>query len=235
MIRSCLLFCMTVAAVPGENDDKVRYLRLLPDKSATECVFTMQQGEKGWNIVSVTERGDTKMTVTARYGARSALGSAEATLTKGEQTMAARVEVADGKATVKRAGQDAQQFEVPKGVIVTSAPDWTDTFLLCRHYDRPKGGKQEFTGLWIHPEQPAQRLTFSIEKVGTDAIEHEGKKLELDRHTIHIRNNSEYAAWTDGKGRMVKLISLPFKENAGTEVVLAGYEKSAARLRPPRR
>ena len=119
---------------------------------------------------------------------------------------------------------------MPKGVIVTSAPDWTDTWLLCRYYDRPKGGKQEFAALWIHPEQPAQRLNFSIERVGKQTIEHNGKKQELDRFTIRIRNNSEYIAWADDQGRMIKLMS---KNNAGTDLVLEGYEKSAAKLRPP--
>jgi hypothetical protein len=232
-IKSCLLLCLMNAAVLPESEERVRYLRLSPDKTAAECVFTLQRGDKSWSINSVTEPGSTKMTVTARYDAQDTLTKADATLTKGKKTVAARVEVVDGKAKVKRDGQDAQEFDVPRGVLVTSAPDWTDTFLLCQRYDRPKGGKQEFAGLWIHPEQAAQRLTFSIERLGGDTIEHDGKKLELDRNLIHIRNNSKYVAWTDDKGRMIKLMSLPFKENAGTELVLEGYEKSGARLRPP--
>jgi hypothetical protein len=232
---SSVLLWLTSAALPKDSDEKVRYLRQLPDKTATECVFTLQRGDKGSSIVSVTERGTARMTVSAHYDTTDTLTSAEATLTKGEQTMTARVQVAGGKAKVMRDKQDAQEFEVPKGVIVTSAPDWSDTFLLCQRYARPKGGKQEFVGLWIHPEQAAQRLTFTIERVGADAIEHNGKRLDLDRYAIRIRNNSEYVAWTDGKGRMIKLLSLPLKEGTGTELVLEGYDKSAAKLRPPQR
>jgi hypothetical protein len=231
-IAGCLLLCATVAAAPKDGDAKSRYLRLLPDKTATECVFTLERGDKGWSITSVTEQGAAKMTVTARYDGDDILLSAVATLVKGEAKKTARVTVAGGKATVQRDGKAAQEFEVPNGVIVTSAPDWTDTFLLCRRYDRAKGGKQELAGLWIHPEQAAQRLTFSIERVGKDTIEHDGKKVELHRHEVRIRNNSGYAAWTDDKGRMIKLTSLPFKEKNSTELVLDGFEKSAAKLRP---
>src|SRR5262245_29720007 len=163
IVRTCVLLCATVAAAPKEGEDKMRYLRLQADKTATECTFTVQRTDKGWSIASVTERGTTKMTVTARYDSQDALLGAEAVLTKGEQKMAARVTVTDGKARVTRDVDDSafREFEVPKGVIVTSAPDWTDTFLLCQRYDRQKGGKQEFAGLWIHPEQAAQRLAFS--------------------------------------------------------------------------
>jgi hypothetical protein len=235
IIKSYLLLGLTIAAAGKETEEKARYLRLPAEKPTTECVFTVQRSDKGWSISSVTERGMTRMTVTARYNASDVLSSADAMLTAGDKTMSARVTVADGQAQVKRDGQPAQEFDVPAGVIVTSAPDWSDTLLLCRRYDRHKGGKQEFTGLWIHPEQAAQRLTVSIERVGSDTIEHDGKKRELDRHTIRIRNNSGYVAWTDSKGQMIKLMSLPIKQPVGTELVLEGYEKSAANLRPAER
>jgi hypothetical protein len=227
------LLWIAVAAAAGESEDKVQYLRLLPGKTVTECVFTEQRGAAGRHIQSVTGRGAAKMTVTARYDAQDALTGAEATLSQGDQAAVARVEVADGKAKVKREGQETLEFAVPKGVIVTSAPDWTDTFLLCRHYDRRKGGPQEFAGLWIHPTMPAQRLTFTVERVGTDTIEHGGKKVELDRLAIRIRNNSAYVAWANAAGQMIKLTALPLKENGGTTLVQEEYEKSAAALRPP--
>jgi poly(3-hydroxybutyrate) depolymerase len=225
---------LTVPLQQQEKQEKARYLRLLPDKAVDECQFTQQAGAKGWNITSVTQRGATRLIVTARYDPQDMLAVAAATLHKGEEMSAVRVQVAAGKATIRRDGKDPEELDIPKGTIVTSAPDWTDTFLLCQRYDRGKGGKQEFPGLWIHPEQPAQRLTFSIERQGKDAIEHDGKKRELDRHLIRIRNNSEYAAWTDAAGRMIKLTSLPFKDSS-TELVLEGYEKSARNLRPPER
>jgi hypothetical protein len=235
LVASCLLLLATIGAGPKASEEKLRYLRQLSDKTQSECVFTLQSGAEGWSIVSITERGPTKMTVTARYDAQDRLTSAEATLAKAGQTQAVRIAIADGTAKVKRDGQEPQQFEVPKGVIVTSAPDWTDIFLLCRRYHRQQGGKQEFGGLWVHPEQAAQRLTFVIERVGTAPIDHEGKKMELDRFAIRIRNNSDYLAWADGNGRLIKLLSLPAKESAATELVLEGFEKAVKELRPPQK
>ena len=188
-IGICLL--LYTVAESKNSETKARYHRVLGDKTATECILTPQRTDKGWSITGVTERGTTTMTVTARYDTKDRLTGAEATLAKGDKKKVVRVTVAGNKAKVMRNGLDTQEFDVPAGVIVTSAPDWTDTFLLCRHYNLKKGGKQEFAGLWIHPEQTAQRLTFTIEQVATDSIEHEGKKRKLGRFLIRIRNNSD--------------------------------------------
>lgn len=234
MIRGigvCLV--LFIGALPKNGERKVRYFRVLGDKTATECTFTRQQTDKGSSITSITERGTTTMTVAARYDKEDRLTGAEATLSKDGHENTVRVTVAGDKAKVIH-GQETQEFEVPAGVIVTSAPDWTDTFLLCRRYNLRKGGKQEFAGLWIHPKQSAQRLTFTIERVGTDPIDHEGKKVKLNRFLIRIRNNSEYTAWADDAGQMIKLVSLPVKESGGTVLVLDGYEKTAGKLHPSR-
>jgi hypothetical protein len=104
-------------------------------------------------------------------------------------------------------------------------------FLLCRRYDRERKGKQDFPALWIHPVQAPQRLTFSIEYQGIDTIELDGKKTEVSRYDIRIRNSSRYAAWADAQGRMIRLIPLPLK-GAASGLTLEGYENSAAGLRP---
>src|SRR5262249_6292901 len=142
------------------------------------------------------------------------------------------VTVAAGKATIRRDAQPAQEVDVASDAIVTSAPDWTDAFLLCRRYDRKAGGKQSFPGLWIHPEQGTQLPKFAIERTGRDTIDHAGKELNLERYTIWLRGNSTYAAWSDDQGKLIKLIPLPYKEGAENWIVLEGYEKSAAGLRP---
>lgn len=221
---------LLLAAQEKPSEETSSYLRLSDKAPVTECTFIIRRAADGWDIHSVTGRGDMKLTVTARYDAKDQLRDAEAVLVKGDTKKTCRVAVANGKAKVQREGQDAQEFEVPAGVIVTSAPDWTDTFLLCRRHDRTKAGKQETAGLWIHPEQPAQRLTFSVEKQGTDKIDHAGEKLELDRVTIRIRGNTPYTGWTDAKGRMVKLMQ------AGTplELVVDGFEKSVGGLKMPK-
>src|SRR5262249_56377066 len=124
-------------------------------------------------------------------------------LMRGRERARAVADRGRGRAAVRRRGKPPELFGVPAGVIVTSAPDWTDIFLLCRRYDRKAGGKQKFTGLWIHPKQPPQLLPFTIERVGAEEIEHEGKTMELDRFVIGIRGPNPYIACVDSSGTLV--------------------------------
>ena len=218
------------AADPAET---VRYVRPAGGGTAFECAITVRRSKTGSEVGSVTERGKVRLAVSSRYDDRDRLTAAEVTLGRGAGAKSATVTVAGGKAKVSRPGQPAQEFDAAAGVIVTSAPDWTDAFLLCRRYDRKKGGKQTFPGLWIHPEQPAQAVTFAVERAGPDAIEHAGKKIELDRYIVWLRGGSRYAVWADGDGTMVKLVPLPYKEKAANWIVREGFEKSAAGLWPP--
>jgi hypothetical protein len=213
--------------------ERVRYLRPSGKEFVLECEFALRKAEAGSSIESVTGGGKTRLTVSAHYDDRDRLTGAEATLARDNQMSTATVGVSDGKLIVRRAGQKAQEFEAPPGVIVTSAPDWADAFLLCRRYDRKVGGKQSFPGLWIHPEQASQRLTFAIERTGADGIEHAARKITLGRYTIWLRGGSSYAAWADETGKMIKLLPLPHKAGAAAGIVLDGYEKSTAALRPP--
>ena len=119
-----------------------------------ECSFAVDRREGGWTITSVTGG----LSVTARYDAADGLLDATARLGAGDP---ARVEVAGGRAKILRAGREAQEFAVPAGIIVTSAPDWSDTFRICRLWNFARGGRQEFQGLWIHPEKPAHSETMS--------------------------------------------------------------------------
>jgi hypothetical protein len=68
--------------------------------------------------------------------------------------------------------------------------------------------------------------------MGSDTIEHEGRKLALDRCEIRLRGNSGYAAWLDPQGRLIRLIPLPAKEGSPPGMVLRGFEKSALGLKP---
>src|SRR5262249_39295756 len=157
-----------------DRTEKSRYLRPAGVQFVSECEFTLTRGDNGSTIESVTQRGPVKMTVTSRYDAKDLLRAAEVTLVRKDQKNTAAVSVVAGRERVLCDAKVPQEFDVPKGVIVTSAPDWTDTFLLCRRYDRHKGGKQQFAGLWIHPVEHSQRLTFAIERHGADMIEHAG-------------------------------------------------------------
>lgn len=228
MIRVALAL---LALSQNRDPEKIQYVRPSGQGYVPECTFSIGKSDQGRTIASVTGRGKSTLTVTARYDAMEALLEAEVVQVAGEDRKTATVGVSGGKATVKRAGKPDQEFDAPKGVIVTSAPDWTDAFLLCRLRDGSRAGKQEFPGLWIHPEQASQRLTFSVEKLGSVALEHKGEKLELDRLSIRLRGNSAYVAWADAKGRMIKLVSMPYKPG-GSELVLEGFEETAASLKP---
>jgi hypothetical protein len=228
--------------LPVRADDApretVRYVRPAAQGFVPECRFLITRHEGGWTITSQTERGDVRMEVETRYDAEDRPTAARAVLTSHGRIHTVTVQVRDGKATVQREGGEPAEFEIPRGTIITSAPDWSDVFLLCRRSStcvgtrRQRRGRQEFPALWIHPTQPAQRLTFSIEWQGTDRIERDGEPTELGRYLIRIRNNSRYAAWADAQGRMVRLIPLPLNE-AAPGLTLEGYEKAAASLRPP--
>lgn len=222
---------LLLGVAPQEESEEIRYLRVTPKGTRTECTFTIRRSDAGRTIKSVTERGRTVMTVSARYDGAGMLRDAEVTLKSGDPGKTVKAGVTDGKASVRREGQEAQEFDVPKGVIVTSAPDWTDTFSLCRLYDPRGAKKQEFAGLWVHPTRSAFRLTFTVEKLGGAVIEHQGKKMELHRLALRLRNNSRYQAWADGHGRMIKLVSMPFRDRS-TRLVLEGFEESAASLKP---
>jgi hypothetical protein len=217
-MRSVALVVALLAGCRGAPPalETVRYLRLTPRGAVPECRFRLEAGA----VTSVTGA----LEVAARYDAAGVLLGAEARVGAGEPV---RVEASGGRARVSRPKQEAQDFEVPPGVIVTSAPDWTDTFLICRRWDRGRGGRQDFPGLWIHPVQPAQRLTFTAERTGADVLD----GLPLDRLLVRLRGNSPYAAWVDPAGRMIKLVSLPFREGS-TLLVLEGFEESSQALRP---
>ena len=219
-----LLACASCATTPYSTNETVRYVRGRPGAFQKECEFRLHDTEDGRTITSETWRGSTTLKLFARYDQRDQLAFAEVELRKDGRKWRTVAHVVDGRATVVRGGQPAQEFDVPAGVIVTSAPDWTDTFLLCRRYDREQGGKQEFVALWIHAQRPAMRLTLTIERVGAAG--------DLDRYVIHLRGNSPYTAWADRTGKMVKLAHLPFKEGATNHLLLEGHEAAAHPLRP---
>ncbi len=209
---------------PAAGPESARYLRVTPRGAVPECSFAIDRQSDGWAISSVTG----SLTVSACYDAADRLVEASARIGTGEP---ARVESAGGRAKIHRPGQAAQEFDAPAGIIVTSAPDWTDTFRICRLWNRAREGRQEFPGLWIHPEKPAQRLTFTAERTGGDEIRSGSGAMALDRLSIRIRGNSAYLAWVDPAGRMIKLVSLPFG-GGSVVLVLEGFEGPAAALRP---
>jgi hypothetical protein len=207
---------------------KLRYLHPAGDGWANECLFTIAKRDNGWSIASVTERGQVRLTLETSYGSKDILAASVLTLRNGDKESIAITTAKDGVARVQLPEQPVKKLDVPSGVIVTSAPDWTDTLLLCARYDHAAGGKQSFLALWYHPEQPVQLLKLSIERNGYDTIQRDGKDVKLARFTIQLRGNSQYAAWATMDGTMVRLIPLPAKGKQRSGLILEGYEKSSA-------
>ena len=200
---------------PSPVPEDCRYFRLTPGGPRSECAFTTAFTEKCLRITSRTGA----LTVTSCYEGAYQLLEAAAGIGAGEPV---RVTAGGGRATVIRPGHEAQEFDAPPGLIVTSAPDWTDALLICTWWQRGGAPRQEFAGLWIHPEKPAQRLTFSAERIGDG---------EPQRLTLRLRGNSLYAVWIDSAGRMIKLVSLP-AGTGSTVLVREGFEAVASSLRP---
>lgn len=231
-VLSVLLAITDVAAQPLPAG-KTRYLRPAGGGWALECEFEVRTRGAGWAIGSTTQRGKTQLIVQAAYDEENGLRSGEIILKDGKQDQAVVLKRNQNKLDVRRAGAETQSFEVPPGVIVTSAPDWTDVFLLCKRYRHADGGKQIFAALWVHPEQPTQLLKLSIERHDYDTIKHDGKDIKLARFTIELRGKSQYAAWATMEGTLVRLIPVPHKAQQRTGLILEGHEKTpAAELAP---
>jgi hypothetical protein len=213
---------------------KLRYLRPAGDVWPCECLFTIAEKEDGWSIASDTERGPLKLSLGTTYDSKSVFTVSTLTILNDGKVLTSLATIKNGKALVVQSpGKPVKEFQAPADAIVTSAPDWTDTLLLCARYDRVAGGKQTFPALWFHPEQPTQVLKLSIERHGYDTIQHDGKDMKLARFTIELRGKSQYAAWATLEGTMVRLMPLPHKANQRTGLILDGYEKStAAELSP---
>jgi hypothetical protein len=223
-IALLLLVCPLQA---GEKEETFRYLRPTAKGFVPAARITLRTTTDGWSIESVTGGGEREMNVSARYDGKDNLLSASATLHLEDAKAAALVKVTKGVARVEAKGA-VQEVPVMAGTLVTSAPDWSDIFLLCRRYDARAAGKQEFQGLWIHPEQKTLALKFTIEREGADEIEHAGKKSDLGRYRIQIRGPNPYMAWADEHGVLVKLVPLPAKEGNG--LIREGWEKTWAAL-----
>jgi hypothetical protein len=238
LVNLCLAMLASSATVPAPQQDTtqakppsidtVRFLRPAGADWVFETEVRIQADASGTKIASRTGREKAQLAIESRFDKSERLLAASVTESRNDVERAARVEVRDATARVTRAGGEQAEFDCPPGVIVTSAPDWTDVVLMVKRFDRQRGGKQEFAGLWIHPTQEPRRLTFSITHLGGDMIEHEGKQLSLDRFRIVLRGGSRYIGWGDAQGKLIRLTP----ESAPQQgIVLDGWQKSAGPLR----
>jgi hypothetical protein len=214
-------------AAGSEVPRQLRYERQAGEKDVLECEVKETRGKDGSTYVARTHRPGETMTLRLSFDARGRVISARAVQQIEKRQKTAVVTFQESAARVRRSGQkDVSLAGVTGAAVVTTAPDWSDIFLLARRYDRKKGGRQAFPGLWIHPVQPPRVLTFTIENLGRDAVTYKGKKQVLDRYRIRLRS-SDYLAWADGQGVVYKLM-VPGKP--ASAVVLKGYREATRGL-----
>lgn len=177
-------------------------------------------------VSSRTVRGNLTLHLVIGTGRPGLPTQATITLQQGEKMEKATAVLADGVAKITRPS-GVEEVKVGPNPIITSAPDWTDIFVLCRRYDDAKGGKQEFPGLWFHPTQKTLTPTFTIEKKGTDTIKLNDAEQKLTRFEIRLRASTN-TVWRREDGLVVKI--LPAGDKA-TPVILQGYEKATSGLK----
>jgi hypothetical protein len=223
------LVLMVVSATSAQSGapKDLRYLRLAGDEWVLESTLSRKR-DKGENVyVSVTGRDKEKMTLTLRHTGKGRLLAAEAQQETKEGKKTASLTMQGKWAILKRAGGITEQFMLAANPVVTTAPDWSDIFEVLRRYDQGRGGKQEFPGFWIHPTQPPRVLTFTVEKLGEDALVAKEEKVSLGRYRVGLRSGG-YLVWADAKGLVYKL--MPVDRLAGA-VVLEGFEEATQALK----
>lgn len=208
-------------AAADESAKTLRYLRPAGSEFRLETEITLRRSGESVSIASVTHRGKRKLSLTSRFSAGGRLQSANVSIVSDNGRQSAQVHADGAKATVKRHDGRVDGLDCPAGIIVTSAPDWTDAFMLVRRYDRKQGGVQKFEGLWIHPTLRPLRLTLTVRHEGTDSVTKKGEPQKLERFSITLRNGSRYVAWRNGQMDLVRLVANGQPQPA---VVLNGWE-----------
>jgi hypothetical protein len=223
------VFILLLHLVPGvlANDasTELRYLRPVDGRWVLESEVRQSRTADGAVYESVTHRPGQKMTLRLFYDGKRRVTAAEI-IHEAKSKNAAKATFKDGTARLVRDGKE-EVFKLSAEPVVTTAPDWSDIFLLARRYDRSKGGRQEFAGFWFHPQQPARLLTFAVERLGDDTVRMKDSSQKLGRYRITLRSGA-YLVWADDIGRVYKLIPAG---NPKAAVVLEGYEEATAPLK----
>jgi hypothetical protein len=229
---SCILLLLAnLVAFPEGTEAKpapLRYVRQVQGKFVPESVITQTATADGTTYTSTTERGSETTTLTLRFDKDNKLQSAEVTLQQAKGKKTALLTIRGKKGFLKRPGGITDLLDVSPAVVVTTAPDWSDIVQLVRRYDRAKGGKQSFAGLWIHPVEAQKQLSFTVEALGetTLALDKQ-KELKLHKYGIGLRSGA-YNVWADAAARVYKIQA---SGGSGTVVVLEGYEDAVGKLK----
>jgi len=212
-----------------ESSETIRFLRVSGSEFVKETEIHLVRTDNRLVVTSITQRGEQTLTVTSRFDSNHVLTSAKVSLRRGQQTQSAAVSVADQTARVVRDGNKTNELACPGGVIVTSAPDWTDAFMAVRRYDPRGSTTQKFPGLWIHPTSKPLELTISLTRIGHDSVTLDKKTEKLDRFLLILRGGSRYIAWRNQQGQLVRLV--PARKGTGG-IVLTGWELATRVLKP---
>jgi hypothetical protein len=222
-----LLGCGLSLAAEPEKPAPLRYLRPEGDTFVLESeVSTTRAGDGTTTYVSRTERGAEKMTLTIRSDKSGRPLTAESVLEDRDGKKTANLDLQGPMAQFKRGGV-TDFFKAPADPVVTTAPDWSDVFLLVRRYDAAKGGKQDFNGLWFHPTKGLLKPTFTVEHLGGDKVKIGDKEVTLDRYQVKLRGG-DYLVWAEGKDRVCKILA---GDPKAVPVVLEGYETATRDLK----
>lgn len=220
-------------AEPKENRDSKKsqvftYVRPSEDGYRPETKVRIEPVDGGYRVISRTQRDTLSLTITAHFGDHDELKQATVTTVKGSQKRTASAHVTNGKARVDRSGKDPVVLECPRGVMVTSAPDWTDAILAVHRWKADGPRQQKFPGLWIHPTKTPLRVTFILTREKTDAVTRDGRSVKLDRLRLELRGGSRYIVWRNPKGQLVRLIPQG-KPRQG--IILSGWENATRGLK----
>jgi hypothetical protein len=222
------LFLLPILLTAEDPSDtvKLRYLRPEGGKWVLESELTLQRRKDGRFYRSKTVRGKETMTLTVERDASEGLVKAEVVHDMNGTVTTATVTPHEGKLRFKR-GAFNEDFDLKDSVFFTTAPDWSDVVALVSLYDRKKGGKQEYPGMWVHPLRGALTPRYSIERVGEDQIKVDGVEQTLGRYKIRLRASTN-TVWAFASNRICKI--LPDGEKA-TPIVLEGYEEATKGLK----
>jgi hypothetical protein len=207
------------------HTERLQYLRASADGFVPESTIQFRNERDSKRlVVSRTDRGAERLDIVARFEPDGRMVDAVVTTQRGFDRQSASAIKQRDTVRVTRADGSVLQLDCPDSVIITSAPDWTDAVLLVKRYDHQQGGRQEYSGLWIHPVQEPLSLRLTIERVGNDVVQQKGTEVRLDRYLIVLRGGSRYVAWGDAQAQLVRLMS---EGRPASGIVLAGWETSA--------
>jgi hypothetical protein len=215
----------------GAKPTTLHYLISVDGEYKPESDVTITKTDKGTTCVSKTVQDKVSTMLSSNYGPDGKLTSAAVAIEELPSGKSRAVTVLwheGGTLEIKKkSGSDL--MKVMGEPVVFTTPGSSDVVGLIGRYDLKKGGKQQFSGVWIHPAENCQTLKLTIEHVDDkETISVQGKKIALHRFVVRLRGG-EHLVWMDSDGVVIKIVKNQLKSPA---VVLDGYQEAAKGLGP---